>query len=589
MYIDVVPNRGSPPAVLLREGWREGGKVRKRTVANLSGWPKQRVEALRRLLKGEPMVPAREAFRVERSLPHGHVQAILGAVRRLGLDRLIASRPSRQRSLVLGMIAQRLIDPGSKLACTRSWHNTTLAEELKIQDADVDELYEALDWLFARQGRIEKKVAARHLHEGVLALYDVTSSYYEGRCCALARRGHNRDGRKNTLSIVYGLLTDREGRPVSVQVYPGDTGDPTTVPDQVEKLRGAFGLRRIVLVGDRGMLTETRIEQLRAYPQLGWISALRSGAIRRLMDAGAIHPSLFDQQDLAEIVSPEFPGERLVVCFNPLLKEDRRRTRQELLDATEKQLQKVAAAVARRTRRAMSKDQIGLNVGKVINRYKVAKHFKLTIEDGRLQWRRDEASIAAEAALDGIYVVRTSEAAEDLDRDDVVRGYKLLAQVEQGFRTLKGLDIRVRPIFHRVDDRVRAHIFLCMLAYYVEWRLRRVWAPLLFDDEELPQARAKRHPVRPAEPSASAERKKRARQTAGGLEVQSFSTLLGCLATRCRNTCSVEGLADPDVHRDCQGGSTPACRRGRFECLTEPTPLQAKALELLELFPGSAQ
>ncbi len=580
MYIDIVPNRSSPPAVLLREGWREGGKVRKRTVANLSGWPRQQVQALRRLLKGEPMVSAREAFRVDRSLPHGHVQAILVALGRLGIDRLIASRPSRQRSLVLGMIGQRLIDPGSKLACTRSWQNTTLAQELKVQDANVEELYQALDWLLARQGRIEKKLAARHLREGCLALYDVTSSYYEGRCCGLARRGHNRDGKKNTLSIVYGLLTDRQGRPVSVEVYPGDTGDPTTVPDQVDKLRGAFGLRRVVLVGDRGMLTQTRIEQLRAYPQLGWISALRSGAIRRLMDTGAIQPSLFDQQDLAEIVSPEFPGERLVVCFNPLLKEDRRRTRQELLAATEKQLQKVAAAVGRRTRRPMSQDQIGLKVGKVINRYKVAKHFELTIEDARFHWRRDEASIAAEAALDGIYVVRTSEAAEQLPRDDVVRGYKLLGQVEQGFRTLKGVEVRVRPIYHHVDDRVRAHIFLCMLAYYVEWHLRRAWAPLLFDDEELPQDRQQRHPVRPAEPSASAQRKKSSRQTAEGLELQSFPTLLESLATRCRNTCSVHGLDDRRAAE--QGDYT-------FECLTEPTTLQARALELVELLPGNAQ
>jgi transposase len=580
MYIDIVPNRGSPPAVLLREGWREGGKVRKRTIANLSDWPQQQVEALRRLLKGEPMVSAREAFYVHRSLPHGHVEAILEAIGRLGVDRLVASRQSRQRSLVLGMMVQRLIDPGSKLACIRSWHNTTLAEELKVQDADVDELYQALDWLLARQGRIEKKLAGRHLGEGAAALYDVTSSYYEGRCCALARRGHNRDGKKNTLSIVYGLLTDREGRPVGVQVYPGDTGDPTTVPDQVDKLRGSFGLRRIVLVGDRGMLTEARIEQLRAYPQLGWISALRSGAIRRLTDGGAIQPSLFDEQDLAEIVSPEFPGERLVVCFNPLLAEDRRRTRQELLEATEKQLQKVAAAVARRTRRPMSKDQIGLKVGKVIHGYKVAKHFRLTIEDGRLEWQRDETSIAAEAALDGIYVVRTSEAAEELPRDDVVRGYKLLGQVEHGFRTLKGLEIRVRPIFHRVDDRVRAHIFLCMLAYYVEWHLRRVWAPLLFDDEELPQDRQERHPVRPAKPSASAQRKKRTRQTAEGLEVQSFPTLLECLATRCRNTCSVRGVGN---------GEAPGQGKSTFECLTDPTPLQGKAFELVELLPGTAQ
>lgn len=580
MYIDIVPNRGSPPAVLLREGWRQGGKICKRTVANLSGWPSQQIDALRLMLKGEPMVSARQAFSVRRSLPHGHVEAILQAMAHLGVDSLIASRPSRQRSLVLGMIVQRLIDPASKLACTRSWHNTTLAQELQIQDAQVDELYQALDWLFARQQRIEKKLAQRHLREGCLALYDVTSSYYEGRCCTLARRGHNRDGKKNTLSIVYGLLTDSQGRPVSVQVYPGNTGDPTTVPDQVDKLRGSFGLGRIVLVGDRGMLTQTRIEQLRAYPQLGWISALRSPAIARLMAAGAIDRSLFDKQDIAEITWPELPGERLVVCFNPLLAEDRRRTRAELLEATDKQLEKIAAAVARRKGKPLSKDEIGVKAGKVVNRYKVAKHFTLTIEDGRFEWRRKEASITAEAALDGFYVVRTSESAQDLARDDVVRSYKLLGQVEQGFRTLKGLDIRVRPIFHRVEDRVRAHIFLCMLAYYVEWHLRRAWAPLLFDDETLAQDRWQRDPVRPAEASASAQCKKHTRQTAEGLEVQSFPTLLVNLATRCRNTCSVRGLADGEAVGP--GEST-------FDCLTEPTPLQAKALALVETLPVGAQ
>ncbi len=570
MYIDIVPNRNSPPAVLLREGRREGDKIRKRTLANLSSLPVDQVEAIRRVLKGEKLVAVEDAFAVERSLPHGHVEAILAAFARLGIDKLIASRPSRQRSLVLAMIAQRLLDAGSKLACTRSWRNTTLGRELNVECADVDELYEALDWLLARQERIEKKLAARHLREGGLALYDVTSSYYEGRCCPLASRGHNRDGKRNTLSIVYGLLTDSEGRPVSTQVYPGNTGDPATIPDQVDKLRGTFGLSRVVLVGDRGMLTQTRIEQLKDYPQLGWISALRGPAIRRLMDAGAISRSLFDQENLAEITFPDFPGERLVVCFNPLLQEDRRRTRNELLDATEKELEKIATAAARRTRKPMSDTQIGVRVGKVIQRYKVAKHFEVTIEVGQLTWRRDEAAIAAEAALDGIYVVRTSEPDQSLPRDNVVRGYKLLAQVERGFRTLKGMDIRVRPIYHRVPDRVRAHVFLCMLAYYVEWHLRRVWASLLFEDEQLPQDRQSRDPVAPARPSQATQEKKNSRRTADGLEVQSFPTLLEALSTLCRNTCRVAG------------GQT-------FECLTQATPLQAAALELLAMLPVAAQ
>jgi transposase len=576
MYIDIVPNRNSPPAVLLREAWREGGRICKRTIANLSHWPRQKVDALRRLLKGQTLVSAQEAFAVERSLPHGHVEAVLCMMRRLGLASLIASQRSRQRDLVVAMITQRLIDPCSKLASTRLWHTTTLAKELGVEDADVDELYDALDWLLKRQRRIEKKLGRRHLAEGDMALYDVTSSYYEGRTCILARWGHNRDGKEGTLCIVYGVMTDAEGRPVGVEVYPGNTGDPTTVPDQVDKLRRQFGLQRVVLVGDRGMLTETQIEHLRAYPQLGWISALRSGSIRQLVAKGELQLSLFDRQDLAEITSAEFPGERLVVCFNPLLAEERRRKRQELLEATEKQLEKVARAVARRTRTPMSREEIALKVGKVIHRFKMAKHFVLTIEDGRFEWSRDEESIAAEQALDGIYVIRTSEPRERLSAENAVRGYKGLSQVERAFRTLKGLDLMVRPIYLRTEDHVRAHIFLCMLAYYVEWHLRRAWAPLLFDDEELPEARKRRDPVKPARPSASAQRKKRTRKTAEGLPVHSFRTLLAELGTRCRCTCRMKAALP-----DSRSGET----RPTFDCLTEPTALQARALELLELLP----
>jgi hypothetical protein len=553
MYIDIVPNRNSPPAVLLREAWREGGRICKRTIANLSHWPRQKVDALRRLLKGQTLVSAQEAFAVERSLPHGHVEAVLCMMRRLGLASLIASQRSRQRDLVVAMITQRLIDPCSKLASTRLWHTTTLAKELGVEDADVDELYDALDWLLKRQRRIEKKLGRRHLAEGDMALYDVTSSYYEGRTCILARWGHNRDGKEGTLCIVYGVMTDAEGRPVGVEVYPGNTGDPTTVPDQVDKLRRQFGLQRVVLVGDRG-----------------------SGSIRQLVAKGELQLSLFDRQDLAEITSAEFPGERLVVCFNPLLAEERRRKRQELLEATEKQLEKVARAVARRTRTPMSREEIALKVGKVIHRFKMAKHFVLTIEDGRFEWSRDEESIAAEQALDGIYVIRTSEPRERLSAENAVRGYKGLSQVERAFRTLKGLDLMVRPIYLRTEDHVRAHIFLCMLAYYVEWHLRRAWAPLLFDDEELPEARKRRDPVKPARPSASAQRKKRTRKTAEGLPVHSFRTLLAELGTRCRCTCRMKAALP-----DSRSGET----RPTFDCLTEPTALQARALEFLELFP----
>ena len=587
MYIESVPNRNSPPAVLLREGRRDGKRVRKRTLANLSHWPEQKIQALKLLLKGHTMIPAQQARTVVRTLPHGHVEAILGTMRRSGLDTLIAATPSRQRNLVLAMIAERLIHPCSKLATTRLWHTSTLAAELDVEDAEVDELYDALDWLLVRQKRLENKLAKLHLRDGGLALYDVSSSYYQGRTCPLARYGHDRDGKKGLPIIVYGLMTDAQGRPVSVDVYPGNTGDPTTVPDQVDKLRGRFGLQRVALVGDRGMLTQTQIDRLKTHPQLGWISALRSGAIRKLARAGAIQLSLFDEQNLAEITSPDFPGERLVVCLNPQLAQERRRKRGELLAATERELEKIARAAARRTKTPLSESEIGLKTGKVVNRFKMAKHFKLTIETGRFEWARNEASVAAEAALDGIYILRTSEPRERLSAADTVRSYKSLSQVERAFRTLKGVDLLIRPIRHRTADHVRAHIFLCLLAYYVEWHMRRALAPLLFDDEELEHDRQTRDPVAPARPSASARRKKATRKTADGLEVHSFETLLAALATRCRNTCRV-GLSGV---RPIANGKTKeelldsASVNIHYEELTEPTPLQTKALQLLGLFP----
>jgi transposase len=576
MFIETIPNRGSRPAILLREGWRQGGKVQKRTVANLTHWPAEKVESLRRLLKGDRLVPADQAIVIDRSKPHGHVEAVLGMLRRLGLEDMIASRRCRQRDLVVAMIVQRLIDPCSKLASTRCWQDTTLAEELSVADADVDELYDALDWLLARQKRIENKLAGRHLAEGASALYDVSSSYYEGRTCVLARWGYNRDGKDGTLCIVYGVLTDGQGRPVAVEVYPGNTGDPTTVPDQVQKLRQQFGLQRVVLVGDRGMLTQTQINRLKEYPQLGWISALRSESIRQLIGSGAIQLSLFDQQDLAEIAAPEFPGERLMVCFNPLLAEERRRKREDLLVSTEKELKKLTAAVARRTRTPMSAKEIALRAGKQQNRFKMGKHFRLTIADGQFQWQRDEQSIEQEKKLDGIYVVRTSEPADRLSSADAVRTYKGLSQVERAFRVLKSLDLRIRPIHHRTEDHVRGHIFLCLLAYYVEWHMRKALAPLLFDDEQLDEARGQRDPVKPAEPSASAKAKKATRQTQDGLPVHSFQTLISALATRCRNTCRIPAVEeDPN-----QSGLA-------FPRLTEPTALQTRVLKLLELLPGT--
>jgi hypothetical protein len=566
MYIDTVPNRNSPPAVLLRESRRVGKKMVKTTIANLSQCPPEAVEALRLALKGIKLVPQEQAFAVERSLPHGHVEAVLGFMRGLGVDTLLASRPCRERDLVLAMLTQRLVEPCSKLATTRAWHTTTLAGELGVEDADANDLYAALDWLLKRQDRIEKKLAKRHLEDGAVVLFDVSSSSYHGRTCALARYGHNRDGEKLP-GIVYGLLADEAGRPVAVDVYAGNTGDPSTVPDQVTKLRERFGLERVVLVGDRGMLTQTQIDALRAYPGLGWISALRFTAIRDLAEEGAFQLSLFDRQNLAEITSEDYPGERLMVCHNPLLAQDRKRTREELLAATEARLDKIAAEVARRTKTPLTADEIGVKVGKVINRHKVGKHFRLTIEDNHFTFARNEASIEREARLDGVYIIRTSETPETLSAEDTVRTYKSLGQVEQAFRCMKSVDLHVRPIRHYNEAHVRAHIFLCMLAYYVEWHLRKALAPVLFQDDELDEARWNRDPVAKAEPSQRAREKKRAKKTDDGWPVHSLQTLLDELATRCKNTC-----------RTGQGKTLI-----RFEQVTQATPFQEHVLSLLGL------
>ena len=568
MYIDTVPNRNSPPAILLRQSRREGGKMVKTTIANLSKCPPEAIEVLRLALRGVQLVPKDEVFSIERSTPHGHVQAVLGMIRRLGVDTLLASRPCRERDVVVAMIAQRLLDPASKLATTRLWHTTTLAQQLGVEDADANELYDALDWLVQRQARIEKKLARRHLEQGAVVLFDVSSSSYHGRTCPLATYGYNRDGEKLP-SIVYGLLADGQGRPVAVDVYAGNTGDPATVPDQIDKLRKRFGLERAVLVGDRGMLTQTQIDALRDYPGLGWISALRFTAIRDLAEQGALQLSLFDQQNLAEITSEDYPSERLVVCYNPLLAEDRKRTRGQLLAATEARLEKIAAEVARRTKTPLLADEIGLKVGKVINRHKVGKHFILTIEDNLLRFERDQQSIEHEARLDGIYIIRTSEKKAALSAEDTVRTYKSLGQVEQAFRCIKSVDLRVRPIRHRNEAHVRAHIFLCMLAYYVEWHMRKALSPVLFQDDELDAARWTRDPVAKAEPSQSVRDKRRTKETRDGWPVHSLQTLLRDLATRCKNTCRT-GAGKHSI---------------RFEQLTETTPFQHHVFGLLGLKP----
>ena len=569
MYVDSVPNRKSRPTVLLRESWREGKKIRKRTVANISDWSAHQVEALRAILRGEVLVSPNALFSVQRSLPHGHVHAVLGTIRKLGLAELIAARPSRQRSLVLAMIAWRLIDPCSKVASVRGWTSSTLVHELGIDNADEDELYETLDWLLKRQSRIEAKLARRHLSDGATVLYDLSSSYYWGETCPLVKYGYNRDGNRLPI-IVYGVLTDRDGRPVAISVYPGNTADSMTVADQVEKIKHRFNLERVVLIGDRGVLTHARIKDLQAHPGLSWISALRAPEIRKLVSGGILQMSLFDQQNLAEISAPEdFPGERLIACYNPLLAADRKRTREELLQATEQALIRIGREVARRTKQPLTEEAIGLKVGKVLMQYKVGKHFVIKIEGGQFSWWRNEESITREAELDGIYVIRTSEPREQLSAADAVRNYKNLSEVECAFRTMKGVDLMVRPIYLRLEDHVRAHLFLCLLAYYVEWYMRQALAPVLFMDEELAVNRWQRDPVAPAAASISARRKKARQQTEDGLPVHSFRTLVAELGTQPLNQCVLK-------HQMKSGEEPPVI----FQ-VTEATPIQQRAYELL--------
>jgi transposase len=569
MYIETVPNRDSPPAILLRESWREGKKTKKRTLANLTHWPDELVTSFRKLLQGAVAVHPKDLFSVERSVPHGHVKAILSVMHQLKLDTMIASKPCRERDLALGMIAEQILHPTSKLGFTRIWNTTTLPEELDISDADEDDLYAAMDWLYQRQGRIEKKLAEKHLHDGAQVLYDITSSYYEGHTCVLAQYGHNRDGKKGKPIIVYGMMTDALGRPVSVQVYEGNTADPTTVPDQVDKLRHRFGLNRMILVGDRGMLTQTQIDHLKEHPGIGWISCLRFDAIRELVNQGDLQLSLFDQQNLAEISSQNYPGERLIACYNPLMAEQRKRKREELLEATEEKLDKIVQEVNRRTKKIMDQATIGQKAGRVINQYKMGKHFDLQIRDGHFSYTRKEESVRREYELDGIYVVRTSEAGDKLSADDAVRSYKNLSSVEQLFRTLKGVETLVRPIRHREERRVRAHIFICMLAYYVEWHMRKALATLLFNDEQLTDNKKTRDPVAPAKPSIEAKRKKSSRKTADGLPIHSFKTLLDELGMHMRNYCSLK-----ELHME----SSLSVKQ-----YTELSPVQKRTFELLNL------
>lgn len=567
MYVTRVPNRSSPPAVLLRESFRAGGKVKTRTLANLTHWPDAKVEALRRVLRGETLVAPTERVEIERSLPHGHVGAVLGTVRAIGLDRLLPRRPERLAKLALALIVARVVEPAAKLATARQLSEATashsLGAVLGLGAVDEDELYRALDGLGAAQPAIERALAQRHLKDGTLVLYDVTSSYLEGRCCELARFGYSRDGRRDRPQIVFGLLCAADGCPVAVEVFAGDVADPQTLAAQIDKLKTRFALRRVVLVGDRGMLTSARIEAELKPAGLDWITALRAPAIQALADGGPLQLSLFDEKDMAEISSPDYPGERLIVCRNPALAAERARKREDLLAATEADLAKIRAATIRARNPLRGQDKIALRVGAVLGRRKVAKHFHLTITEETFAFARDAAAIAAEAALDGFYVLRTSVEAEALDAGAAVLAYKSLARVERAFRALKSIDLDIRPVHHRLAGRVRAHVFLCMLAYSVQWHMRRKLAPVLFEDHERSAAAASRtSPVAAAQVSPAARAKARSRKTDDGQPVHSFRTLIADLATLTRNTLRF-------------GDNLP------ITVLSRPTPIQQRAFDLL--------
>src|SRR5947209_589575 len=563
MHVAAVPSRQGGreySSVLVRQSYREGGKVKHRTLANLSNLPPAAVDAVRAGLRGEAVGPLDQAFEIERALPHGHVQAVLGQLRQLKLDQLLGARPSRERELALAMIVSRVLQPDSKLATARSLGSTSLAATLGIEGADEGELYGAMDWLLKRQPAVEAALAGRHLAEGGLVLYDLTSVYLEGSKCELARRGYSRDGKRGLPQIEFGIITNAEGCPVSVDVFEGNLADPMTVAAQVDKLKERFGIAEVVLVGDRGMLTSARIEALKQAGDVSWISALRSVQIASLMKEGDLQLGLFDQRDLAEISSPKFPGERLVVCKNPALAEDRARKREELLQATEQELNKLLESVA--AGRLKTATVIAERVGRILCRFKVGKHFLREVEEGSFSYRRDQAKIDAEAALDGLYVIRSNVAPETLSEQDLVRSYKLLSGVERAFRTMKSVDLQVRPVYHRLADRVRAHIFLCLLAYYVRWHLERSWASLLYRDEQPPVLE---DPVAPAERSASAREKARSGHRADGSPVYSFRGLLSELATLTKNTVRLPGS------------------EVTFDKLSLPTPIQAEALRLLGL------
>lgn len=563
MYVTVVPNRKSRPATLIRESYREEGKVKNRTVANISDWPPEQVEALRAVLKGD-LAGVGPMPEVETSLLHGHVAAVLGSARHIGLEKLLSNKWGRERDLVMALVCGRVLAPSSKLALAQALQpgsaHHTLGQELGVEGATEDELYGAMDWLLARQEKIEGILAKKHLSNGCTVLYDLSSSYFEGNTCPLAKFGYSRDHRPDRLQVSYGLLCNGEGIPVAIEVVEGNTGDPQTIPAQVAKLKERFGLARVVVVGDRGMVTTTQIEGAIEPGGFGWISALKHGAVEKLALEKVIQPSLFDETGIAEISHASFPGERLIACMNPFMKAKREKVRENLLSLTEKGLAKVAAACERERKPLDGQDQVGLAAGRVVNRFGMAKYFRLHVGNHSLRYARRSEVIAREAATDGIYVIRTSEPKEAFTAEKAVSTYKELAKVERAFRCLKGVDLQVRPIHHRLEDRVKAHLFLCMLAYYIEWHLRQAWAGLLFHDEE---GGTRTTPVAPIEPSESAKTKKRSPRTNPDLPLQTYRGLIQSLATLSR--CIIR-----------LGSST-------YTRCAKPTPLQAEAFKRLGL------
>ena len=550
-------------ATLLRRSYRQDGKVKKETLANLSHLPADAIDALRRVLAGETLMNIEDAFEIECSLPAGHVTAALAMARRLDLSKLLDRSASRERDLCMAMIVGRVICPGSKLGTVRTLGQSTLAEECNVVGADEDDLYLAMDWLLDRQQQIEDRLARRHLRDGEMVLYDVSSSYFEGRTCPLARLGYSRDGKSGLAQIIYGLLCDTDGRPVAVEVFTGELHDDKTLPSQITKLKDRFGLSRIVVVADRGMVTKANIQLLSETDGVDWITALKAPTIKKLARSGVFQPSLFDEQNLGEITDvAEFPGERLIVCRNPLVGAQRARKREELLAATETDLAQIAHRVDQGT--LLGADLIGLAVGPALKRYRMRKHFQIAITDTTFTYTRDTAGIAAEAALDGFYILRTSLTETDLTAGDVVRAYKNLEQAERAFGSLKGPDLQIRPIHHRLEDRVKAHVLICMLAYHLTWHLKAAWKPLLFTDQDRPTSP---DPVSKAIRSTSAQQKAQTKRTATGAPAHSYRTLLAELATQTRNTTRLHG------------------HTSTFQKLTQPTPLQANALDLAEHAP----